>query len=141
MTLEQKINLSRPLTHVSFYLMLAALTANAWIQGAPGIIYFLCLFPLAIFIPGLIVNNTRTLIWICFVILIYFATAIDNLAGPSPQVLDWVEVALTVILFNAAMMYARWKQQRGKALQEAYDKQEQEQEALQQQQEQQQSAS
>ena len=139
MTLEQKINFSRPLTHISFYLMLAALTANAWIQGAPGIIYFLCLFPLAIFIPGLIVNNTRTLIWICFVILIYFATAIDNLAGPSPQVLDWVEVALTVILFNAAMMYARWKQQRGKALQEAYDKQEQE--ALQQQQEQQQSAS
>lgn len=138
MTLEQKINFSRPLTHASFYLMLAALTANAWIQGAPGIIYFLCLFPLAIFIPGLIVNNTRTLIWICFVILIYFATAIDNLAGPSPQVLDWVEVAVTVILFNAAMMYARWKQQRGKALQEAYDKQEQEE--LQQQQEQQQSA-
>ena len=104
--------------------MLAAMTANAWIQGAPGIIYFLCLFPLAIFIPGLIVNNTRTLIWICFVILIYFATAIDNLAGPSPQVLDWVELALTVVLFNAAMMYARWKQQRGKALQEEWDKQE-----------------
>ena len=124
MTLEQKITFSRSLTHASFYLMLATMTASAWIQGAPGIIYFLCLFPLAIFIPGLIVNNTRTLIWICFVILIYFATAIDNLAGPSPQALDWVELALTVVLFNAAMMYARWKQQRGKALQEEYDIQE-----------------
>ncbi|MDA7852950.1 DUF2069 domain-containing protein [Porticoccaceae bacterium] len=117
MTLQEKINISRLLTHISFYLMLAAMTANAWLQGAPGVIYFLCLFPLIIFIPGLIVNNTRTLIWICFVILIYFATAVDNLAGPSPQVLDWIELSLTVILFNAAMMYARWKQARGKELQ------------------------
>jgi uncharacterized membrane protein len=36
-----------------------------------------------------------------------------------------VELALTVILFNAAMMYARWKQQLGKVLQEEYEKQEQ----------------
>jgi uncharacterized membrane protein len=117
MTLQQKINLARPLTHLSFYLMLLAMAANAWLQGAPAVIYFLCLFPLMIFIPGLISNNTRTLIWICFVILMYFAMAVDNLAGPAPQVLDWVELALTVILFNAAMMYARWKQALGSQLQ------------------------
>ena len=46
-------------------------------------------------------------------ILMYFAMAIDNLAGPAPKPLDWVELALTVILFNAAMMYARWKQALG----------------------------
>ena len=113
MTLQSKINIARPLTQLSFYLMLLTLAANAWLQGAPAVIYFLCLFPLMIFIPVLISNNTRTLIWICFVILMYFAMAIDNLAGPAPKHLDWVELALTVILFNAAMMYARWKQALG----------------------------
>lgn len=114
MTLQTKIAIAKPLTRISFSLMLVAMAANAYVQGAPWIIYLLCLFPLSIFIPGLMINSTRTLIWICFVILMYFAVAVDNLAGPAPQALDWVELILTVILFNAAMMHARWKQALGK---------------------------
>ena len=91
--------------------MLLALFANAWVQGAPLIIYVLSLLPLMIFIPGMLRDNPRTLIWVCFVILMYFAVAVDNLAGPAPQPLDIVELITSLVLFSAAMMFARWRQQ------------------------------
>lgn len=106
-----KLRIARTLTHSSYFLMLLALTINAWLQNAPLVIYVISLLPLMIFIPGMLRSNPRTLIWVCFVILMYFAVAVDNLAGPAPHPMDIVELILTIILFNAAMLFARWRQQ------------------------------
>lgn len=91
--------------------MLLVLFVNAWLQQVPAAAFVIILLPLMIFIPGMLRDNPRTLIWVCFVILIYFAVAIDNLAGIQPHPLDVVEVIICCVLFNAAMMMARWRQQ------------------------------
>ena len=113
MTAERVLDVTRKLTHMSYFGLLAVLIANSIVQGAPWIFY-LWPIPLMIFIPGLLRDNTRTLIWLCFVVLLYFYMAIDNLAGSRAHLLDHAELVLTVILFTSAMIWARCKQKAGR---------------------------
>lgn len=109
MTIERVLNVSRRITQMSYFGLLAVLLMNALAQGAPWVFYLWPL-PLIIFIPGLLKERTRTLIWLCFVVLLYFYIAVDNLAGPNPTSLDYSELVLSVALFIAAMIWARCKQ-------------------------------
>ena len=63
-----------------------------------------------IFIPGMLADKLRTLIWLGFVILLYFYNGVQNMAVPEPLTLDIVELVLTILLFCAAMVYARIRQ-------------------------------
>jgi len=94
-------------TRGSFFLLLITLTVNLCQQNAPGTIYFLYLLPLVIFIPGIIRGEIRTLIWLGFVLLLYFAIAVGRMSNPEPLFLDIVELALIVILFISASVTAR----------------------------------
>jgi uncharacterized membrane protein len=94
-------------TRGSFFLLLITLAANLWQKDAPGIVYFLYLLPLVIFIPGIIRGEIRTLIWLGFVLLLYFAIAVGRMSNPEPLFLDIVELALIVILFISASVTAR----------------------------------
>ena len=66
--------------------------------------------PLLIFIPGLISKHYRAYSWLCFVILFYFTAAVVEAMSPFRQITDYFLVALSVILFCAAMMASRWRQ-------------------------------
>ena len=112
MTTERVLNVTRHLTHASYFGLLAVLIVNTMVQGAPWVFY-LWPVPLMIFIPGLLRDSTRTLIWMCFVVLLYFYMAIDNLAGSRAHPLDHAELVLTAILFSSAMIWARCKQKLG----------------------------
>ena len=62
------------------------------------------------FAPGVFMNNMRTLIWMGFVLLLYFASAIFGVTKPEPNMLDIAELTLTIILFCGAMLYTRIRQ-------------------------------
>ena len=79
-------------------------------QSAPAIIYVISLLPLMIFIPGILADRLRTLIWLGFVLLLYFYNGVQNMAVPEPQTMDIVELVLTIVLFCASMVYARIRQ-------------------------------
>lgn len=111
MQLQSKLKLGRTTTRLTFGSLLVVLTANAWLQHLSPVSFAIILLPLMLFIPGMLRDNPRTLIWICFVTLMYFAVSVDNLAGPAPNTLDLIESLLCVVLFVAAMMFSRWKQQ------------------------------
>jgi uncharacterized membrane protein len=86
------------------------LTANLWQQNQPPVIYFIVIFPLAMFAPGIWVDNMRTQIWMGFVLLLYFASAVFGVTKPNPSLLDIAELTLTVVLFCGSMLYTRTRQ-------------------------------
>jgi|SaaInl5LU_22_DNA_1037371.scaffolds.fasta_scaffold162359_1 uncharacterized membrane protein len=90
--------------------LMATLALNAFLEGAPWVIYLLTQLPLAILLPGVIAGGNRGLIWLGFVLMLYFMMAVNSLAGAAPTRLDWVELALVSALFLIAMRVARWRQ-------------------------------
>ena len=110
MNTDLKLTISSLVVRISYVLLLLVITGNLWLQNQALVIYLIVLTPLVIFITGLITGNVRTLIWLGFVLLLYFAAAIYGIAKPQPQILDIAELILTVILFCAAMYHARTRQ-------------------------------
>ena len=110
MTTELKLSISRFLTRSSYALLLVIISVNLWIQNAPWVIFLVYLLPLIIFLPGLIADTVRNLIWMGFALLMYFAIVVYKLSVPDPQALNIIELVLTVVLFSASMIYARIRQ-------------------------------
>ena len=82
---------------------------DSWVRQPPLVIWALRVVPLLIFVPGLIRDNLRTYIWLCFVILLYFLTLVLRLFNDPADPVAWVGMGSVVIFFTAAMMYARWR--------------------------------
>ena len=110
MTTELKLSISRFLTRSSYGLLLATLTLNLWTKNAPWVIFLVYLIPLLIFLPGIIADTVRNLIWMGFALLMYFVIVAYKLSVPEPQALDIAELVLTTLLFSASMFYARIRQ-------------------------------
>lgn len=113
MELEQKVSILKMLTQSTYWMLSLALTINLWIQSAPTVIYFLTLTPLSIFVVGIIRNKIRTLIWLCFVLLLYFTISVYKLSGNNSQMFDNIELALCICLFIFACVNARIRQKNG----------------------------
>lgn len=65
--------------------------------------------PLLVFLPGLVRGGWKSYLWLCFVVLVYFMVTVSELFGPKREIADVFELVLIVVLFVAAMMYARWR--------------------------------
>jgi uncharacterized membrane protein len=72
------------------------------------VIWLLHMLPLLLFVVGVIRQNVRTHVWLCFVMLGYFLLAVQNIFV-CQSLLSAIEVALIVVLFISAMMYIRWR--------------------------------
>lgn len=105
--------LTRNLTLVLYSLLLTSFCV--WqVLRAEGPHYFLWLVqtvPLLIFLPGLLRDNPRVYIGLCFVLLLYFIKAVEGLFSPARDWLDYALLILTVLLFIVAMMASRHLQQ------------------------------
>ncbi len=66
--------------------------------------------PLIVFLPGLLRGAWKTYLWLCFVLLAYFMFTVDELFRAPTDVREWLELVFNMLLFNAAMFYARWRQ-------------------------------
>lgn len=110
MSTELKLSISRFLTRSSYALLLVIIALNLWTQNAPWVIFLLYLVPLLIFLPGMIADTIRNLIWMGFALLMYFAILVYKLSVPEPRALDISELVLTTVLFSASMIYARIRQ-------------------------------
>ena len=110
MTVNDKLKLLNNLVKICYSLFLVVLAANLWQQSQPPVIYLIVLLPIVMFAPGVFMNNMRTLIWMGFVLLLYFASAIFGVTKPEPNMLDIAELTLTIILFCGAMLYTRIRQ-------------------------------
>jgi uncharacterized membrane protein len=115
-TLESKARLSGQITRLSFIGLLLFYTARfLWLAPAssanPWVIWLVYLIPLIGFTPSVLSGKPRPHAWLCFVLLIYFLGAVVTATQPNLAPYGWIEVLLLVILFNGAMLFARWQSQ------------------------------
>lgn len=107
----KRTSVTRALALATFAVFVLAQALDSLLRDAPAVIWFLRLAPLLVFIPGLMQDRPRTYIWLCFVILMYFITVVERLFREPSDALAWVAMVSVVVLFNAAMMYSRWRSQ------------------------------
>ena len=97
------------LTWVSWSALLLLQAADAWAHQAPWFIWMLKLLPLLIFLPGMLKDNLRSFIWLCFVCLGYFLVLVQRMFAQPDNLLVIGGLVAVVVLFIAAMMYVRWR--------------------------------
>jgi uncharacterized membrane protein len=90
-------------------MLIAQQLVDAWAQGAPWIVWLVKSLPLLIFLPGMLNDNLRSFIWLCFVCLLYFIVLVQRLFVVPGDALAAVGTAAVVSLFIAAMLYVRWR--------------------------------
>jgi uncharacterized membrane protein len=78
---------------------------------APWIIWVAVLLPLVIFVPGMLRDNLRSFIWVCFVSLLYFMRLVVSLFANPGNPVAIIGMVAVVMLFCSAMMYVRWRAQ------------------------------
>lgn len=76
-------------------------------QGPSYFLWLVQVVPLLIFLPGLLRDNPRAYIGLCFVLLLYFIKAVEGLFSPARDWLDYALLVLTVILFIVSMLASR----------------------------------
>ncbi len=101
-------NASR-LTWLSWSALVLQQCADAWGHQAPWFIWAVKLMPLLIFLPGMLRDNLRSYIWLCFVCLGYFLILVQRIFAQPDSLLVVSGLASVVLLFTGAMMYVRWR--------------------------------
>lgn len=97
------------LTWAAWSVLLLQQTTDAWVHQAPWFIWVVKLLPLMIFLPGMMKDNLRSFIWLCFVCLGYFTILVQRLFAQPGSLLPITGMVAVVVLFTAAMFYVRWR--------------------------------
>ena len=90
-------------------MLLLQQVVEAWSGQAPWIIWVAVLLPLLIFVPGMLQDNLRSFIWLCFVCLLYFMRLVVSLFENPQSPVAIIGMIAVVCLFCSAMMYVRWR--------------------------------
>ncbi|CAA0123987.1 Uncharacterised protein [Halioglobus japonicus] len=97
------------LTWLSWSALLLQQAADAWLHQAPWFIWVMKLLPLLLFLPGMLKDNLRSFIWLCFVCLGYFLILVQRIFAQPDNLLVIGGLLAVVVLFIAAMLYVRWR--------------------------------
>ncbi|MEH6585599.1 MAG: DUF2069 domain-containing protein [Halioglobus sp.] len=94
---------------MSFGVLFVQQALEMWVGQAPWIIWLAVMLPLIVFLPGMLQDNLRSFIWLCFVSLLYFMRLVVNLFQDPHDILSIVGMFAVTLLFCSAMMYVRWR--------------------------------
>ncbi len=97
------------LSWLAWAVLLLTQIADSWVYQLPLIILAGKVIPLLIFLPGMLKENLRSYIWLCFVSLLYFIALVERLVAQPDSVLAAVGMFGVVTMFIAAMMFVRWR--------------------------------
>jgi uncharacterized membrane protein len=64
--------------------------------------------PLLVFLPGLWRGGVRSLAWLSFVSMLYFAQAVTAVFA-APRVVTVLELIASVTLFICTLLFVRWR--------------------------------
>ncbi len=84
---------------------------------APWPVWLLRVVPLLLFMPSVLRGSLRAVIWLCFVLLFYFISAVELLFAQPDDVIAVVGVSAVVGVFIAAAFYIRTRGRELKAAQ------------------------
>ena len=102
---------ARFLTWLAWVVLLSQQVIDAWSLQLPWVIGLFKVLPLLLFLPGMLRDNLRSYIWLCFICLGYFMALVERLFAQPGSILAMVGMVAVVVLFTAAMLYVRWRAQ------------------------------
>jgi uncharacterized membrane protein len=108
---DPRVRISRQLAWVSLGALAMLQLLESFLQPTPTLVWIMRVLPLLIFLPGIITDNLRSYIWLCFVCLLYFVTLVLRLFADPVNIVAILGMASVVTLFIAAMLYVRWRAQ------------------------------
>ena len=98
-----------------YALLIITLSLDHWVIAPPAVdslwlIGGVRLAPLLLFAPGLLMRHSRAFVWLCFVLLFYFCSAIVyGWIRQSAAWMGWLQAAEITALFSCSLMYVRCK--------------------------------
>jgi len=84
---------------------------------SPWIALVIKLVPLLIIMPGLLLDQLRAFIWLCFIVLFYFTQSVVETFLSKGASIDYLITFLTVTQFLSAMFYIKWARSLGRGIQ------------------------
>jgi uncharacterized membrane protein len=96
-----------------FGLLGLSLAWHAWLARSlyfpTSLVILVTTLPLLIPLRGVLHGRPRSHLWAAFVSLLYFIHGVgEAVANPDQRWLGLVEIGLSLLLFFAASLYARW---------------------------------
>ncbi len=79
------------------------------VYGEPWILWVGRLGPLLLFAYGLVRRQPRSIVWLCFVSLLYFVAGVERLFASPSDWSAWLAMDAIVSMFVAGMLYVRWQ--------------------------------
>lgn len=77
--------------------------------NAPWPVWLIRILPLVLFMPGVARDNLRAVIWLCFVLLFYFISAVELVFAQPSDPVAVVGIVAVVALFVVATLYIRFR--------------------------------
>jgi len=108
-SLASRAAVARVLVWLSLAALLLVQLADVLEEGIPLIIAGAKLLPLLLFVPGMMRDNLRSFIWLCFVCLLYFISLVTRSFADPESLRSALGLVSVVILFISAMLYVRWR--------------------------------
>ena len=96
-------------TWLAWAVLLLTQAIDAWVHHLPVIIWLGKLVPLLIFLPGMVRENLRSYVWLCFVSLLYFISLVERLFAQPDSLLAIAGMFAVVCLFISSMFFVRWR--------------------------------
>ncbi len=96
-------------TWLAWAVLLLTQIIDVWIHQIPAIILLGKLLPLFIFLPGMVRENLRSYVWLCFVSLLYFISLVERLFAQPDSLLATAGMIAVVSLFISSMLFVRWR--------------------------------
>ena len=97
------------LTWLAWAVLLLTQIIDVWVYHLPAIIFLGKLVPLLIFLPGMVRENLRSYVWLCFVSLLYFISLVERLFAQPDSLLATAGMIAVVSLFISSMLFVRWR--------------------------------
>ncbi len=115
-SLEKRAAVSGALMKFSYLALLVSLTLSTWVWVQEGrqpsiTIWLIRELPVLMFIGAVFRQQLKGIAWLCFVSLLYFAMAVTEAMSPFAIWMNYVELALVVVLFCSATAFIRWHAQ------------------------------
>jgi uncharacterized membrane protein len=108
---ESRVRITRLVCWTSLAALACLQLVESFLQPTPTLIWIMRVLPLLVFLPGIIADNLRSYIWLCFVCLLYFMTLVLRLFADPHSIVAILGMISVVSLFITGMFYVRWRAQ------------------------------
>lgn len=105
---SRKEQLSRFVVAVAWLVLFAVQLLDVLHHAIAWHVIAIKLLPLLVFIPGILIDDLRSYLWLGIVSLLYFIGLFERIAVCPSDLLGIAGMVAMVVLFVATLLYVKW---------------------------------